>query len=274
VMTVCAGIAGMIAARVFALSWPAAVGFFVLWPPVVYAAAIVGQNAPFGLLLTMLSLAGFKKNVPLLTALPAGLLLYKPMYAVPLIGVMVVRRAWRECSIVGACALVWYVFSAIAAGGDWSWPQAWARLIVRYAGGDLAFNAPLTISATGTLLRASVPVALVVLAVLAVAAAGCIAIARSEPVEAVAGATLLALAWSPHAWAYDAALALPMIAYASAVLRHPLRTRVLLIAYAIAASFIFSRELHFDPLLVITVGGSSCWLAYHLCAERRQGVPA
>jgi hypothetical protein len=274
VMTLCAGLAGLLAARVFAVPRIAAIGLFLTWPPVVYAAAIMGQNASFGLLLSMLAIAGTAARYPLLTALPIGLLLYKPTYALPLIGVLVVRKAWRECGIVGLCALAWYLFSVVASGDDWRWPAAWWHVIMSYAPGDLAFNEPLTVSATSALTGLGVPNAIVILTVVTVAVFGCIAIARSKPVEATTAATLLGLAWGPHAWAYDAVLALPMIAFVLGKLGPPARTYVLFGLYVLAAGLFFSRALGFDSLLLITVGGSSSWILGTLLLRQRSGSDA
>ena len=49
-MLACAAAAGAVAARTYGLDARSACTAFVLWPPVVYAAAIIGQNAPAGLL--------------------------------------------------------------------------------------------------------------------------------------------------------------------------------------------------------------------------------
>lgn len=220
----------------------------------------MGQNAALGLLLSMLAIAGTAARSPLLAALPIGLLLYKPTYALPLIGVLVVRKAWRECGIVGLCVVAWYLVGVVACGNGWGWPMAWWLLIKSYAPGDLAFNGPLTVSATITLIRLGVPSTIVILTVVAVTGLGYLAIARSTPVEGVTAATLFGLAWSPHAWAYDVALALPMIAFTITKLRTAYRTYVLFAAYGVAASFFLSRVLGFDLLLLITVGGSSFWI--------------
>jgi hypothetical protein len=268
VMMLCAVLAGLLAARVYGLTTRMAIGLFVTWPPAVYAAAILGQNASFGLLLSMLAIAGTAAQSPLLTALPIGLLLYKPTYALPLIGVLVVRKRWRECGIVALCAAAWYLFSVRASGNDWQWPAALWRVILSYAPGDLAFSGPLAISATSTLLRLGVSTTIVALCLVAVAALGYLAVARAKPVEAMTGATLLALAWSPHAWAYDAALALPMIAFVLAKLAPFARTCALFVLYGIAAGFFFSRVLGFDLLLFITVGGSSAWILAALWGRR------
>lgn len=269
VMMLCAVLAGLLSARVYALPTPTAIGLFVTWPPAVYAAAILGQNASFGLLLSMLAITGTAARSPLLTALPIGLLLYKPTYALPLIGVLVVHKRWRECSIVALCAAVWYLFSVLASGYDWQWPAALWRLILSYAPGDLAFNGPLAISATSTLLRMGVSTMVVALCLVAVAALGYLAVARAKPVEAMTGAMLLALAWSPHAWAYDAVLALPMIAFALGKLQPYPRTVALLALYGVASCFFFSRVLGFDSLIFITVGGSSAWVLEALLGWRR-----
>ena len=126
---------------------------YVLWPPVVYAAAIIGQNAPFGVLLAQVAIAGIARRSLALTAVPLGLLLYKPTYALPLIGVLLLRAPLREIGIVAAMGAGWYVASVAATGGDWGWPAEWAGLIARYAPGDLSVNAVFVVSVPGLLAR-------------------------------------------------------------------------------------------------------------------------
>jgi len=266
-MLACAAAAGAVAARVYGLGRSLAVGTFVLWSPVVYAATIIGQNAPFGLLLAQLTIAGIARRSLALTAVPLGLLLYKPTYALPLIGVLLLRARLRELGAVAAIGAGWYVVSAAATGGDWRWPAEWVALIARYAPGDLSVNAAFVVSVPGLLARAGagVPaiVAVVALGVLAVV----FAIRRAGAVEAASAACVAGVALSPHALAYDAALALPMIAYTAARLTELARMRFLLALFTLAPLFFVSPLLHFDPLAAVVIGGTCAWVNVRLTSS-------
>lgn len=262
----CAGIAGAVAARTYGLSRVTGSGLFLLWPPVVYAAAIIGQNAPFGLLLAQLTIWGIATRSLALSAVPLGLLLYKPTYALPLIGVLLLRSRWRELAAVAAIGAGWYVASAAAAGGDWAWPAAWIRLIGRYAPGDLSVNAAFVVSVPGLLARAGIAVPAIAIIVGVGAVAVALAVRRAGAIEAASAACLAGVALSPHALAYDAALAVPMIAYTAAQLAEPARTRLLVAVFAVAALFFVSPLLRFDPLTLVVIGGTAVWVYVRLAA--------
>jgi hypothetical protein len=261
-MLACAAAAGVLAARTYGLSRGTALALYALWTPVVYSAAIIGQNAPFGLLLAQLSIAGMARRSVLLTAVPIGVLLYKPTYALPLVVLFAVRGMRRELAVVAGCACVWYALSVGATGGDWAWPAGWLHLCARFVAGDFAVNAPFALSLPGALARCGAP-ALIAVPVVAACAAACgRALRRAGPVEAASMASLAGLALSAHAWAYDAALALPALAWFAAALAEPRRARMLFALGLIAPSFFVARELGFDPLALVVVGGTLAWLGY------------
>jgi hypothetical protein len=266
-MLACAAAAGVIAARTYGLPRSLAVGSFVLWPPVVYAAAIIGQNAPFGLLLAQLVIAGIARRSLALTAVPLGLLLYKPTYALPLIGVLILRARVRELGAVAAIGCGWYVLSAAATGGDWRWPAEWAALIARYAPGDLSVNGAFVVSIPGLLARAGAGAPVIGAVVVLCAAVVAFALRRVDALEAASAACLAGVALSPHALAYDAALALPMIAFTAARLEEPARTRFLLALFTLAPLFFVSPLLRFDPLALVAIGGTCAWLYVRLGAR-------
>src|SRR5947209_1852521 len=263
-MLACAAAAGAVAARAYGLPRVLAVGSFVLWPPVVYAVAIIGQNAPLGLLLAQLAIVGIARSSLALTALPLGFLLYKPTYALPLLGVVVLRARWRELGAVTAIAAAWYVVSAAAAGGDWHWPAEWIALIARYAPGDLRVNGAFVVGVPGLLARAGFGVPVIVAVVALGALALALAVRRAGALEAASAACFAGLALSPHALAYDAALALPMIAFTAARLEEPARTRFLLALFIVAPLFFISPLLRFDPLAIVVIGGMCAWLYVRL----------
>ena len=262
-MLICAGTAGIVAARTYALPRIPAVATFALWAPVVYAGAIIGQNAPFGVLLAQLSIAGMARGSVALTAVPIGLLLYKPTYAAPLIALLVLRGRVRELLVAGAFAVAWYLLGVTATGGDWGWPAAWWRLIARFAEGDFAVNAVFAVSLPGLLVRSGgLALTATVAALVAVVAA--VALRRATAVEAGSAACLIGLALSPHAWAYDAVLALPMIGFTAGALDEPDRTRFLLAVALAGPLFFVSPLLRFDPLAIAVAGGALVWIVLRL----------
>lgn len=263
-MLVCAVLAGIVASRTFGWRLSEATAAFALWPPVVYAAAIAGQNAPLGLLFAQLAIAGVAARSAVLTAVPIGLLLYKPTYAIPFVVLLVVRRRVRELAIVGGMAVAWYLASVAASGGDWAWPVPYVRLVARFAAGDFAVNAPFAVSLPGVLIHSGADPTLVV-GVVVLVATGCVAaLRRVGATEAACAACFAGLALSPHAWAYDAVLALPMIAYTAAQLGERARTQLLLALALIATLFFVSPLLGFDPLALVVGGGTLAWLAVRL----------
>jgi hypothetical protein len=261
-MVFCAAVAGLIAARTYGLDRVTAVGLYALWSPVVYSAAIIGQNAPAGLLLAQVAIAGMARGSVALTAIPIGLLLYKPTYALPLIAVLILRCRWRELAAIAATASIWYGLSVTATGGNWNWPSTWTHLLITFAAGDFSVNAPFAISLPSLLIRTGASATTAVVAVTVVALIAAIALRRASGAEAGSAAALIGLALSPHAWAYDAVLALPMIASAAATFTEPSRSRLLLGTALTAPLFFASRQLGFDPLAFIVIGGTVAWIAF------------
>jgi hypothetical protein len=90
---------------------------------------------------------------------------------------------------------------------------------------------------------------------------------RAGAVEAASAACLAGVALSPHALAYDAALALPMIAFTAARLAEPARSRFLLALFILAPLFFVSPLLRFDPLAVVVIGGTCAWLYVRLTSQ-------
>ncbi len=170
------------------------------------------------------------------------------------------RARWRELGAIAAIGAGWYVVSAAAAGGDWRWPAEWAALIARYAPGDLSVNGAFVVGLPGLLARAGFGVPAIVAVVALGALAVALAVRRAGALEAASAACLAGVALSPHALAYDAALALPMIAFTAARLEEPARTRFLLALFIVAPLFFVSPLLRFDPLAIVVIGGTCAWV--------------
>lgn len=233
VMLGCAVAAGIVGSRIFPISMPLAILASLAWAPI-GASITIGQNAALGLLLAMLAIGGLATERPILAAVPIGLALYKPTYALPLIGLLVIRRRWRELGIVAVVATLWYALSVLATAGDFAWPVQYAQMITAYYHADFLLNAFHTVSLPGTLERFGVSPIVAVAAALILLVCALPGLARCSAREAGAAACVIGLAVSPHAYAYDAAMALPMLLYGGAV-SEPLRTRATASIYVLAA---------------------------------------
>ena len=259
-MLACAAAAGVVAAHAYGFVRMTGVALTLAWFPVMQA-IYIGQNTAFGLLCAMLCILGMARGSVVLTALPLGALLYKPTYALPLLAVLLVRGRGRELVVAAAFGALWYAASVVATGGDWRWPVSWAHMIEHYASADFIHNAAKAISITGLLTRAGVPVAAILAVVVVVSGMSVPLMRRVDALEAGSAAGLIGLALSPHAWGYDAALALPMVFVATTRLPEPARTRTVCACYLVAPLTLVASILRFDPLALIVIGGTLAWIA-------------
>ncbi len=251
--------AAFAAHRIYAWSVGFCLALILAWAPTTYA-LVIGQNAPLGLLLVLLSLLGFTRGAPLLTALPLALLLYKPTFAIPLIGLLVLRRRGRELALVALGAALWYLASVTATGGDWAWPRTLAGLEHDFFELDFEHNRAKAIGLTTLLIRAGTPSVFVTALAALLVAASLPALVRAPGREAYAAACLLGLVVSPHAWTYDGVLVLPMIFVTVTSVAEPARTWLVCAAYALAPTVIFAQEIGFAPLAIVVIGAFAGWL--------------
>jgi hypothetical protein len=210
-----------------------------------------GQIAPLGLLLSSLAILGIVERSPLLAGACAGLLLYKPPYALPFLLLLLVRREWRAVAVAAAIAVVWYAASVTATGGDVQWPIHYVRTVQAYFGPDFAFNGGKAVSIPALLLRAHAPLWTATLVALVMFFSAIPLLARRPMLEAASMAPLLGLVSNPHTWPYDVVLALPALFYLMKHLPERRRTATICALYVIAPLWFFTPILHFDVLAVL-----------------------
>ena len=194
-----------------------------------------------------------------------GLLLYKPTLALPLLGLMLLRRRWRALGIAAVAAGGWYLAGVAAAAGDWAWPRHWLAVLGDYYAVDTAGNVVRTISIPGLLQGHGVPGIAVWAIGLVVVVLAIPRLLRSPIAEAGAGACLVGLAVSPHALNYEGALMLPILMWSLGAgaggLAEPARTRLLVAAFAVAPEYLVSETIGVSSLVIITAVAAVIWIA-------------
>ena len=257
--------AGWIAGPAYGLDRRAAVLATLAWAPV-SASVVIGQNGPLGLFLAVVAVAGLAGGRVLPTGVAIGLLLYKPTFAAPLIGLLVLRRRWRELALVLLVGAGWYVAGVAAAAGDWAWPLAWVDGLQGYVEADFAGNADKAVSLPGLVARVpGLPGWVAIAAGAALVAVALPRLIRAPILEAASAACLVGVAVSPHAWGYDAALVVPFLlwllsGHGREVLGEPWRTRLIVAAYVVAPLWLVSRQTILSAVAVLVLGLTALWL--------------
>jgi hypothetical protein len=264
VMTGLVAAAGILGARVYGLDRRVGLVAAFAWAPCM-GSAITGQNAALGLVLSLVAIEGLRRDSDGLAGLGVGLLLYKPTLALPLIGLLLLKRRWRALLIAIVLAGGWYLAGVAAAAGDWSWPRHWLSVMADYYAADTAGNVVRTISIPGLLQGHGVPSYVAWAVALAVVALAIPRLLRRPIAEAGAGACLIALAISPHALNYEGALVLPILMWALGATRtgiaEPARTRLVVAAYLVAPEYLISETVGLSSLVVVTAVAAAIWIS-------------
>ncbi len=256
----CSLLAARSASRAFGLSVPMAVGTTIAWAPLT-GAIVIGQNTPVALLLATIAIEALAAGRSRGAGIAAGLLLYKPTLGLPLVGLLALRARWRGLAVVVVMAVAWYLGGMMASGGDVAWPRTWLGTVLGYMGQDAAVNADKAVSLPGLLARLPIPTVVAVLGGLVIVLLAIPRLVNAPVVEAAAGACLVGVAASPHAWGYDAVLILPIIWWALAGgIAEPWRTRLIVTGYALAPFWLISRQTQLSMLAPVVLGAAAIWL--------------
>ena len=266
--------AGVLGSRVYGLRRDVAVLAALGWAPVT-AAVTIGQNTPFALLLAMVALSAAVAGRRMLPGAAAGALLYKPTFGLPVAGLFVLRRRWAAVATVILGVGAWYVLGIPASGGLVTWPREWLGVVGGYFAEDAAINADKAVSLPGLLSRVGVPDLWAVLAGGLLVLAALPRLVRAPLPEAGAGALLVGVAASPHAWGYDAVLLLPIVWWALAGgLAEPWRTRLVVAAYVLVPFWLVSVQTVVSAVAVVVLGAYVVWLGGFWRGAGARSVPA
>lgn len=213
-----------------------AAGVAVLFVPIA-AAVLLGQNSAVVVLLLAASWRFASDGRPGLAGVALGLLLFKPQYAIPMLGLHAVRGRPRVLIGAGSTAVGWWLVGAGLSGVGWV--TDWIEQVREFTERDAEVNGANSVSWLGILehrLGVGDPVALTVGAALIVLTAAVLIRIwwrRADhdlalPMAAAAPGILLT---SPHAMYYDASVLVLVLVGLSAASR---RVPVVGIAVAVA----------------------------------------
>lgn len=190
-----------------ALAWgPAALG------------VISGQNTSLALVLVVLTAWALVHERDGLAGAASSVLAYKPQFAAPLIGLLLLRGRWRGLVVAGLVLGLHWLLGVVATGGQLDWPVTWLGNVEAYQEADFIHNGWKAISLPSFGRQLEILTGLPGLTLAGYVIAGAIilicipALRHLQAAEAVALAAACGLLVSPHAWAYDAAMLLPALA--------------------------------------------------------------
>ena len=259
-------------------AWPATAVALTFYP--VLRAVGGGQNTALTVLVFAVVWRALADDREALAGVAAGLLLYRPQYALPLVGLMLLDRRWRAVAAAAAVGAVTWILTALAIGSNWV--AEWLDAVVPFVDRDAEVNSANSISFIGWLdaLTGGSRVAVglgAVLAGLVVLVLMRLWIASARPglahrIGAVAAGVLLI---SPHTMYYDAGL---LLVTAAAALALPLdRGRVLAavaLVWLAALSQTAADALGATPLAVVVIAVFGVWLLLESSTPEREGVAA
>lgn len=225
----------------------------------VFMAVTLGQNTAILVLLVAASWRLARDGRDEVAGVALGLLLYKPQYAVPLIGLHLVRGRWRLVVAAGLAATGWWVAGAAMLGS--SWTGDWIAQVGEFNSIDAEVNGDNAVSFLGiaehVLGVGSTPAVLIggVLAMITALALALMWRGRTNEQLALpmAAASVGILLISPHAMFYDAGLLVLTVA-GLAMVGHLRLGWLVALGWAIGALHPLKDVLGMTPVSVVVVG--------------------
>ena len=235
--------------------WPILAASFTFLP--LATAVGGGQNAALSVLGMAVIWRALHDDREVVAGIAAGLLLFRPQYAIPLIGLFLLARHWRAVWAAIGTGLITWAATALVLGPVWV--VDWLDEVVPFVERDAEVNASNSISILGFLQAAWSENDAVVLAGMAGAVAVVLTLSYlwlnpdrftlANRMGAVAiGVTLI----SPHTMFYDASLLL-IAAAAALAATSPAMVRVLAVTWGAALIHLLSGSLGATPLALVVV---------------------
>ena len=222
-----------------------------------------GQNTPITLLLIVLTWRAALGGRLWLAGVWLGLLLYKPQFALPLVGLYLLSGRWKVAVASAAVGAVLFGVSAVATGGDWF--SEWLAFARWFANVDAEINRHNAISwlgflqaLLGTESRAALVAGGMLIGTMVVGVSWLWAVAgrRGDETARMAVTVPCLVLMSPHAMYYEIGVCL--FTYA-AMLDSPLPRKSVFVAIVLllGASQLLAGNLGASPVFLLAVGTSA-----------------
>ena len=246
----------------------------LFWP--MFRAVTGGSNAALTVFLIVAVWHLIHGNAPLAAGLVLAGLLYKPQFALPLIGLFLLAGYWRVVAGGAIGATVFYVTGAALQG--WAWGAEWLDSASRFGRIDAEVNGHSSISFIGVaenLYGVGASPAVVAAWALAGATAAFLSWlwwrnGRRDLAGLLAITVPAILLMSPHAMSQDGAVVVITVAIVMGFSASRRWTAWFLTIWALGASQMFIQQLGFSPgfgMLLIVVAGA--WVFVHQSERRR-----
>lgn len=242
--------------------WPILAASFTFLPLITAIGG--GQNAALSVLLLAAIWRLLHDDRELLAGLAVGLLIFRPQYAIPMLGLLVLAKHGRAVgSAVVTIACTWAVTAAIRGA---NWLPAWWEQVGPFVERDAEVNAANSISALG-FLQAAWSADSVGAEALGVALAGLVVLAlmylwlypaRFSLAQRMGAAAIGIILISPHTMFYDASL---VLVAGAALLAESQAMPVRLVGgvWALALSHLVADALGATPLAIVVGAVFIAW---------------
>lgn len=246
--------------------WVTAAAALSVFP--VFRAVGAGQNTALTLLLIAVVWRALSDDRELIAGVAAGLLLFRPQYAIPIIGLLFIGGNRRAVAAAVSVAVGTWLANAALLGPGWF--SGWLDEVGSFIETDAEVNAHNSVSWLGFGRAVLGPDAgTAVGGLLAIATAGVLVAMwwrsdRFDLVTRIAATTVGVVLMSPHAMFYDAGLlVIPVLV---AIDRGWLGVRAAAAFWALALGHLVAGELGATPLAILVGAGFMIVLANSLTA--------
>lgn len=281
VMAVAFGLAFVLISPIVPLmsrwKWPLLAASFTFYPLITAVGG--GQNAAVSVLLMAAVWRALHDDNEILAGLAIGLLAFRPQYAIPMVGLVLLSRHWRAvASALGTIAATWSL-TAEARGVDWL--PAWWQEVGPFIERDAEVNATNSISFLGffqAALSAESTLALVVGVSLALLVVATLMFLWANPsrfslAQRMGAAAIGLILISPHTMFYDASLVLIAGAALLAESTASVPVRVLAVVWLAGLSHTFATSLGVTPLAVVVAAVFGIFVARTVsCTDELRSV--
>jgi hypothetical protein len=221
------------------------------WP--MFRAVTGGSNTALTLFLVVASWRLIEERHHVLGGVVASMLLYKPTFAIPLIGLYLVSRHWRVVAGAVSGAVVFVVWGVVISGP--AWMSQWLGAATEFGVIDAEVNGHSAISVVGfaeNLAGGAMPMMTAVAWLLALAMVGVLCwiwwIGDARHLDVMLAIAMPGIVFlSPHAMSHDGGVVLLTVAVAIGTWASASWAPWVATVWALGAATIFMKPLGFSP---------------------------